>query len=109
MTFLPIVPKLALDAPELVGSVVVGDGIGGGGKLFGDSEVDRFYAFFGDFRGLRIAGNVEYNEFRKSYGKAVGQAGYNEYFDKDANGAIGTPDYNEMRKPLLKQRLLWEE
>jgi hypothetical protein len=84
-----------------------GDGQAGGTRTFGADAADKFYAFFGDIRGLRVAGAIENNALRKTLGKLSSHPDFDARFDADGNGAIGAFDNNEFRKSLLKRVFNW--
>jgi hypothetical protein len=84
-----------------------GDGNPGGLVVFGDQPAHEFFSFFGDVRGLRVAGAFENNEFRKTINKLSTDPGFDARFDADGNGAIGAFDNNQMRQSLLKRTLNW--
>ncbi|MCU0708057.1 MAG: cadherin repeat domain-containing protein [Pirellula sp.] len=84
-----------------------GNGTQGGIRTLGANEADRFYAFFGDLRGIRAVGAVDNNELRKTLGKTSSHPDFNGLFDANGDNAIGAFDNNEMRKSLLKRTLEW--
>jgi hypothetical protein len=73
------------------------DGTAGGDRLFGETEVDHFYRFYGDQSGDRTVSLLEFNQFRNTFGKAAGSAGYSSEFDFDDNGVIGLSDFSPFR------------
>lgn len=83
------------------------DGLAGGERLIGASEADEFYAYYGDVRGTRAVGTFEFNEFRKTYRKQLGEFGYNPLFDVNGDSAIGLLEFNHFRRNFGKL-LEWE-
>ncbi len=81
------------------------DGVGGDTYLFGDQEVDKFFALFGDTDGDGQVGIAEFGQFRAAFGSTPGQAAYNALFDYDGSG-VGISDFGQFRSRFGK-RLLW--
>lgn len=84
-----------------------GDGHVGGTAVFGAEEADKFYSFFGDIRGLRVAGAIENNALRRTLGKLSSHPDFDPRFDVDGNGAIGAADNNAFRRSLIKRTFNW--
>ncbi len=74
-----------------------GDQLPGGDFVFGASEADRFFAYFGDLNGDRIVTTSEFNELRNAFGRSSGQLGYDGRLDFQADGSIGASDFNQFR------------
>ncbi len=68
-----------------------------GDQSIGGSAADRFYRFFGDSNGDRTVGVAEFNRLRNSMGSLAGQAAYDQLFDFENNGIVGTSDFNQFR------------
>lgn len=73
------------------------DGTAGGNWEWGALEADRFFRYFGDSNGDRIVGTGEFNEFRATFGKRVGDLAFNDLYDFDRNGLINSTDFNAIR------------
>ena len=65
--------------------------------IIGDDEADGLFARYGDWTGDGILNVFDLLEFRKTYGKNPGDAGYNETLDFDTSG-VGIFDLLEFRK-----------
>lgn len=66
--------------------------------MAGDNQTFTFDRLFGDIDGNGIVNNADYLQFKFSYAKLAGSAGYNAGFDYDANGVINNADYFQFKK-----------
>lgn len=83
------------------------DGILGGNYQKGTSEVDRFFALYGDMNGDGLVSLPEFNQFRSAFGKLPGASGYNKNLDFDGGG-VSLSDFNQFRNRFGKPKLPWE-
>jgi hypothetical protein len=60
--------------------------------VFGDTEDETFFAFYGDSDGDRDVDNVDLAKFLQTYRKAVGDMGFDFNFDYDADGDVDNVD-----------------
>ncbi len=74
------------------------DGVPGGDHLFGDEAIDRFFSFFGDRDGDRDVDLTDFAFFRRTYGKAAGNAGFDPAFDYDNDGDVDLVDFAFFRR-----------
>lgn len=81
------------------------DGVGSDTYLFGDVEADQFFALYGDTNGDGLVGVAEFGQFRSTFGRLPGEAGYDALFDYDGSG-VGVSDFGQFRSRFGK-RLLW--
>ena len=79
-----------------------GDGSAGGNYLLGTQEVDSFYALYGDNDGGRSVGVADFGRFRSTFGKSLGDVGYDASFDFDNNNAVGVSDFGQFRSRFGK-------
>ncbi len=66
--------------------------------VWGQSESDRFYSIFGDVDGNRLVTTSDFNRFRSTFGRRLGDLEFIEHFDFNADGIIGTLDFSEFRR-----------
>lgn len=78
------------------------NGVGGGNYSLGTQAADNFFAFYGDSDGNRSVGVADFGRFRSSFGKALGDLGYDAAFDYDENGAVGVSDFGQFRSRFGK-------
>jgi hypothetical protein len=83
-----------------------GDGVEGDEYDFGDDELDKFFALYGDTNGDGLVGIAEYSQFRATYGKLPTDIGYDIRFDYDGSG-VGNSDFVEFRNRFGKPKLPW--
>ncbi len=84
-----------------------GDGQTGDITTIGSSEADKFFALYGDTDGDGIVGVAEFGQFRSTFGKSVGQSGYNEVFEYDGDAIVGVSDFGQFRSRFGKPKLLF--
>ena len=73
------------------------NGTAGGNLLIGDQETDNFFSHYGDTNGDRSVGISEFGSFRQSFGKSLGDVGYDPFLDFDGNNAVGISDFAAFR------------
>jgi hypothetical protein len=78
-----------------------GDGVAGGNFVFGDTETDNFFRFFGDINGNRLVNVFDLLNFRQAWGSSVGDAEFDAQFDHDGNGNIGVFDLLPFRNNYI--------
>lgn len=66
--------------------------------IFGDTEEDEFFAFFGDLDGNRTVDKPEFVNFFDSYNSVYKDARYDALFDYDADEKIDSVDLMRMRE-----------
>jgi ELWxxDGT repeat protein len=93
--------QLAIDGTKVLrgGFALDGDqnGIAGGNFAYGTEASDRFFALFGDLDGDRMVSLSEFNAFRSSFGRTVGDSAYRVELDFDGDGLVGLSDFNQFR------------
>lgn len=77
------------------------DGVAGGDFVFGDTETDNFFRFFGDSNGDRIVSAIDLLAFRRTWLEDSSESGYNSQFDYDANGVVSAADLLQFRRNYL--------
>ncbi len=78
---------------RLAGHLILRDGIPLGTDLvFGDEAADGFFSFFGDSDGNRIVDSLDLAIFLQTFGKSIGQRGFNPTLDYDVNGMVDSID-----------------
>lgn len=82
------------------------DGYGGDSLVIGDEESDKYFALFGDATGDGIISLGEFNQFRSTFGKSVGDVGYNPIYDFDGS-SVGLADFNQFRSRFGQPKLPW--
>jgi len=75
-----------------------GNGTPGGDFLFGDTEADNFFRFYGDVDGDRTVSALDLLRFRQTFFQSNGDAGFDERFDFDGDGAISSLDLLRFRQ-----------
>jgi hypothetical protein len=104
--------ELRIDASRIVNASGFGldgnrDGMPGDDYRFGTAEADNFFRLYGDTNGDGLVGIVEFGQFRATFGKTPGQAGYDARFDFDGGG-VGITDFGQFRARFGKPKLPWE-
>lgn len=93
--------QLAIDGSKILrsGRELDGDqdGIAGGEFVYGSEASDRFFALYGDLNGDRTVNLPEFNAFRASFGRVVGDSAYRAELDFDGDGLVGLSDFNQFR------------
>ncbi len=85
-----------------------GDGQGGDLYTLGASEADNFFALYGDTNGDGLAGTAEFGQFRSSFGRSVGEAGYDELLDYEGDGFVGITDFGQFRSRFGKPKMTFQ-
>ena len=70
-----------------------GDGISGGEHVFGASEADGFFAFYGDRDGDRDVDGRDYAFFGRTFRRDSDDPLYDELFDYGMDGIVSARDY----------------
>ena len=78
-----------------------GDGVAGGNLVFGDTETDNFFRFFGDADGNRIVNSPDLLEFRRTWLANDADSNFNAGFDSNADGVINVVDLLAFRNNFL--------
>jgi len=65
--------------------------------VFGNQASDGFFRLYGDDNGTGALDLLDFAEFRATFGRSTGQAGYNDNFDADGDGIIGLADFAAFR------------
>jgi hypothetical protein len=81
------------------GIVVDGDG----DTASGGNGLNQFFRLFGDADGDGFVYYADYYQFRSSYLKHSGDAGYLWYLDYDSNGMVDAADYSRFLANFRKQ------
>jgi hypothetical protein len=93
--------QLAIDGSKILrgGLELDGDqnGTAGGDFVYGTEASDRFFALYGDLDGDRIVNLSDFNAFRASFGRTLGDSAYRAELDFDGDGLIGLSDFNQFR------------
>ncbi len=84
-----------------------GDGQGGDSYTIGANESDNFYALYGEVDSDGILGITDFGQFRNTFGRSSGQAGFNPIFDYDFDGIIGIIDFGQFRNRFGKPRMVF--
>ena len=71
------------------------NGTPGGDFVFGDEEVDNFFAHFGDSDGDRDVDGIDLGAFGQTFRKQTGQAGFDPLFDFDGDGDVDGSDLGQ--------------
>jgi hypothetical protein len=61
-----------------------------------------FHRLFGDADGNKTANNADFTQFRNTFLKSTGEAGFNAAFDFDNSGSINNADFGQFRGRFLK-------
>jgi len=69
-----------------------GDGTAGGDLVFGDTEADNFFRFFGDLDGNRGVDVFDLLGFRQAFSTSAGDSAFNEQVDSNADGIVNVFD-----------------
>jgi subtilisin-like proprotein convertase family protein len=69
-----------------------GDGVAGGNFVFGDTEADNFFRFFGDNDGSRNVNVFDLLAFRNTWQTSAGDSAFNAQLDSNADGTINVFD-----------------
>jgi len=75
-----------------------------GVPMAADYASPKFHRLFGDSSGDGAVSSVpDYQQFRATFGKAQGDAGFNPFFDYNGDGAVNSvPDYQQFRNRFGK-------
>jgi len=76
------------------------DGIDGGANLLGNHATNAFYRLFGDVRGNRGVGFVDFLTFRNSFGSTAGDEAYDGRFDINNDDSVAFLDFLAFRSRL---------
>ncbi len=80
-----------------------GDGLAGGNLVFGDTETDNFFRFFGDGNGDRNVNVFDLLQFRQTYNESTGSTAYDQQFDFNLDGNVNVFDLLSFRQNYLEQ------
>jgi len=78
-----------------------GDGVAGGNLVFGDTETDNFFRFFGDADGNRVVNAPDLLEFRRTWLSSDSSSNFDASFDSNADGNINVVDLLAFRGNYL--------
>jgi hypothetical protein len=73
---------------------------GSSGTPLAAAVADDFFTQYGDVNGDRWTNNVDFLQFRQSYGSAAGNALYRDYLDYDGDGNLNGTDYTAFQARL---------
>jgi hypothetical protein len=73
---------------------------GSSGTQLTAGVADDFFTQYGDVNGDRWTNNLDFVQFRQSYGSAAGNALYRDYLDYDGDGNINGTDYTAFQARL---------
>lgn len=80
-----------------------GDGVAGGNLVFGDTETDNFFRFYGDADGNRVVNVVDLLGFRRTWLSSDADSNFDASFDSNADGNINVVDLLEFRGNYLNR------
>ena len=105
--------QLTIDGSKIVRAGqqldINGDGVGGDFYVIGTREADNFFSLYGDTDGDGLVGVTEFGQFRSTFGKSVGQVGYNSLFDYEGDAAIGVSDFGQFRTRFGKPKMPFQQ
>ncbi len=106
-----VINQLTVDGSKITRSGQQLDANGNGqlGSVYtlGAAEADNFFALYGDTNGDGLVSVAEFGEFRGTFGKQAGEAGYNYLFDFDGDGAVGIADFGQFRNRFGKPKMIF--